>query len=92
MKKCVLAEIRARSISISEGELTSINLAEKRKKIRKNEFDSISSERRELTEDMVKDFTPKSDEMKHFIHPERKVQEKILNFEKGIDTIEASLP
>ena len=73
MEKCVLAEIRARSISISEGDLRSMNLAEKRKKIRKNEFDSISSERRELTEDKVKDFTPKSDEMKHFISSEHKV-------------------
>ena len=92
MEKCVLAEIRARSISISEGELRSMNLAEKWKKICKNEFDNIPSEQRELTEGMVKDFTPKSDEMKHFIDPVHKVQEKIRNFEKGIDNIEASLP
>ena len=64
MEKCVVAEIEARNISISDEDLKSLSIAEKRKKIRKNEFDNISSERKGMAETDVKDFTPESEEMK----------------------------
>ena len=64
MEKCVVAEIKARKISISEENLKSLSIAEKRKKILKNEFDNISSERKGMAETDVKDFTPESEEMK----------------------------
>jgi len=91
MEKCVVAEIEARKISISEENLKSLSIAEKRKKIRKNEFDNISSERKGMAETDVKDFTPESLEMKYMIDKFHKVQEKIINFEKGIDDVEANL-
>ena len=85
-------KIKSRNISISEDELRSkMSLAEKQKNIHKNEFGTISSERPGLIENDVKDFTPQSVETKYMIDPDHKVQEKILNFEKGIDSIEASL-
>ena len=91
MEKCVVAEIKARKISISEENLKSLSIAEKRKLIRKNEFDNISSERKGMAETDVKDFTPGSEEVKYMIDSIHKVQEKILNFEKGIDDVEADL-
>ena len=50
MEKCVVAEIEARQISISEENLKSLSIAEKRKKIRKNKFENISSERKGMAE------------------------------------------
>ena len=39
----------------------------------------------------MKDFTPESEEVKYIIDSIHKVQEKILNFEKRIDNVEANL-
>ena len=91
MEKYVVAEIEARKISISEENLKSLSIAEKRKKIRKNEFDNISSERKGMAETDVKDFTPESEEMKYMIDSIYRVQEKIINLEKGINDVEANL-
>ena len=78
-------------LQFSEENLKSLSIAEKRKKIRKNEFDNISSERKGMAETDVKDFTPESEEMKYMIDKFHRVQEKIINFEKGIDDVEANL-
>ena len=50
MEKCVVTEIKARTIFNSEENLKSLSIAEKRKNICKNEFDNISSERKGMAE------------------------------------------
>ena len=45
-----MTKIKARQISISDKNLKSLSIAEKRKKIRKNKFENISSERKGMAE------------------------------------------